>query len=97
MLRFLSKRKDRNNGTQNGNQQNKNQRPINKNILQCKVILLDGSDLSVDLPVSFDVICCVFLFVFVIVCRPLLHLSYYIKYIFYNYKKLLKQLYVFYL
>ncbi|GLV38238.1 yurt [Carabus blaptoides fortunei] len=49
MLRFLSKRKGRN-GSQNGNSQTKGQRIVNKNVLPCKVVLLDESDLSVDLP-----------------------------------------------
>ncbi|KAG5893101.1 hypothetical protein JTB14_024301 [Gonioctena quinquepunctata] len=48
MFRFLSGRKARNssNGTGDG-KSNKN--VINKNLIQCKVILLDGTDLSVEL------------------------------------------------
>lgn len=58
MLRFLSRRKGRNaaHGTAQENQnlasQIKPQRIIpNKNLIQCRVILLDGTDLSVDLSV----------------------------------------------
>lgn len=48
MLRFLSRRKGRNNGSDI-----KAQRIVaNKNVLQCKVLLLDGADISVDLTVS---------------------------------------------
>lgn len=49
MLRFLSRRK----GRTNGSSDIKAQRfQPNKNVLQCKVLLLDGADISVDLPVS---------------------------------------------
>lgn len=56
MLRFLSRRKGR-----NGQQQKSNTTQSkfgatrlipNKNLVQCRVILLDGTDLSVDLTVS---------------------------------------------
>lgn len=51
MLRFLSRRKARNT-TENSNSQIKSKRiETNKNIIQCKIILLDGTDLSVDLTV----------------------------------------------
>lgn len=58
MLRFLSRRKGRN-ATHGAGQQNQNvasqikpQRIVpNKNLIQCRVILLDGTDLSVDLSV----------------------------------------------
>lgn len=69
MLRFLSRRKGRGNTNAttnaandatdhhqqtNASSQIKPQRIItNKNLIQCKVILLDGTDLSVDLSVSF--------------------------------------------
>lgn len=46
MFRFLSGRKPR--GTSNGT----NDPKINKNSLQCRVILLDGTDLTVELSVS---------------------------------------------
>lgn len=54
MLRFLSRRKTRNPPTiDNNSSQIKAQRIVtNKNIIQCKIILLDGTDLSVDLTVS---------------------------------------------
>lgn len=53
MFRFLSGRKARNN-TQNGGSQLKGSKSTsNKNLIQCKVILLDGTDLSVELSVSF--------------------------------------------
>lgn len=47
MFRFLSGRKPR--GTSNGT----NDPKINKNSLQCRVILLDGTDLTVELSVSW--------------------------------------------
>lgn len=56
MLRFLSRRNR--NHTQINNtaeSQIKSQRiPANKNIIQCRVILLDNSDISVDLSVSIQ-------------------------------------------
>lgn len=65
MLRFLSRRRGRNatssdnqnsiNPTNNTASQIKSQRlQVNKNLIQCRVILLDGTDLSVDLTVSMD-------------------------------------------
>lgn len=52
MLRFLSLRKPRNTSSNNNSSQIKAQRIVtNKNIIQCKVILLDGTDLTVDLSV----------------------------------------------
>lgn len=63
MLRFLSRRKGRNASSgigqspalqsDNTASQIKSQRILpNKNLIQCRVILLDGTDLSVDLTVS---------------------------------------------
>lgn len=58
MLRFLSRRKGRGAGasssdTNNASSQIKAQRIVaNKNLVQCRVILLDGTDLPVDLSVS---------------------------------------------
>lgn len=63
MLRFLSRRKGRNASsgihqsgdiqTNNTSSHIKSQRILpNKNLIQCRVILLDGADLSVDLTVS---------------------------------------------
>nr|XP_019563888.2 band 4.1-like protein 4B isoform X2 [Aedes albopictus] len=51
MLRFLSRRKTRNvPGTDTADSQIKSQRiPTNKNLVPCRVILLDNTDLSVDL------------------------------------------------
>ncbi|XP_065073156.1 band 4.1-like protein 5 [Ochlerotatus camptorhynchus] len=51
MLRFLSRRKTRNvPGTDTADSQIKSQRiPNNKNLVPCRVILLDNTDLSVDL------------------------------------------------
>lgn len=51
MLRFLSRRKTRNvPGTDAADSQIKSQRiPTNKNLVPCRVILLDNTDLSVDL------------------------------------------------
>ncbi|XP_071555556.1 band 4.1-like protein 5 isoform X2 [Temnothorax nylanderi] len=50
MLRFLSRRRARGVSGQNASSQIKNQRlPSNKNLVQCRVVLLDGTDLSIDL------------------------------------------------
>lgn len=46
MFRFLSGRKPR------GASSNANDPKVNKNSLQCRVILLDGTDLTVELSVS---------------------------------------------
>ncbi|KAF5291785.1 hypothetical protein FQA39_LY14273 [Lamprigera yunnana] len=48
MFRFLSGRKDRN-SPKNGTRDVKNSKNYNRNLIQCKVILLDGTDLTVDL------------------------------------------------
>lgn len=48
MFRFLSGRKGRSGDVQNSHHKN----VPHKNIIQCKVILLDGTDLSVELSVS---------------------------------------------
>ncbi|KAF5284133.1 hypothetical protein FQR65_LT00133 [Abscondita terminalis] len=48
MFRFLSGRKDRN-SPKNGTREIKSSKNYNRNLIQCKVILLDGTDLSVDL------------------------------------------------
>lgn len=61
MLRFLSRRKNRNNAAATpgandapaGGSQIKAKRiETNKNMIQCRIVLLDGTDLSVDLTVS---------------------------------------------
>ncbi|XP_035891602.1 mucin-5AC [Anopheles stephensi] len=50
MLRFLSRRKGRNAAADTVDSQIKSQRiPTNKNLIPCRVILLDNTDLSVDL------------------------------------------------
>lgn len=50
MLRFLSRRRGRGVGGQNTSSQIKNQRLLsNKNIVQCRVVLLDGTDLPIEL------------------------------------------------
>lgn len=52
MLRFLSRKKGRN-GPKTTQIKTGSQRLVtNKNIVQCRVMLLDGTDLSVDLSVS---------------------------------------------
>jgi hypothetical protein len=54
MLRFLSRRKGRNGQQQKSTTQSKfgaTRLIPNKNLVQCRVILLDGTDLSVDLTV----------------------------------------------
>ncbi|KAK4877904.1 hypothetical protein RN001_010410 [Aquatica leii] len=48
MFRFLSGRKDRT-SPKNGTRDIKSSKHHNRNLIQCKVILLDGTDLSVDL------------------------------------------------
>lgn len=54
MLRFLSRRRVRGVNGQTASPQIKNQRLLsNKNIVQCQVILLDGTDLPIELSVSF--------------------------------------------
>ena len=53
MLRFLSRRKGRNAQKNSSQIKSGSQRLIpNKHLVQCKVILLDGTDLSIDLSVS---------------------------------------------
>lgn len=53
MFRFLSGRKNRTNTRTNGTSNIKPTKIItNKNLIQCRVILLDGTDLSVELSVS---------------------------------------------
>ncbi|XP_070172188.1 band 4.1-like protein 5 isoform X2 [Polyergus mexicanus] len=50
MLRFLSRRRARSVSGQTSSSQIKNQRlPSNKNIVQCRVVLLDGTDLPIEL------------------------------------------------
>lgn len=63
MLRFLSRKKGRNGQKTSSHIKANNQRMLggNKNV-QCKVLLLDGTDLSIDLSVSIITILfvCVF-------------------------------------
>jgi len=55
MLRFLSRRRARSVSGQTTSSQIKNQRlPSNKNVVQCRVVLLDGTDLPIELSVSTD-------------------------------------------
>lgn len=50
MLRFLSRRRARGVSGQTTSSQIKNQRlPSNKNVVQCRVVLLDGTDLPIEL------------------------------------------------
>lgn len=52
MLRFLSRRKARNQQPENQSSQIKSTRIVaNKNIIQCRIILLDNADISVELSV----------------------------------------------
>lgn len=54
MLRFLSRKKGRN-GQKTTQIKNGSQRlATNKNSIQCKVMLLDGTDLTVDLSVCIS-------------------------------------------
>jgi len=55
MLRFLSKRKGRNAEKKNVSSFGSSRIIPNKHIVQCRVILLDGTDLQVDLSVSISV------------------------------------------
>lgn len=63
MLRFLSRRRARSVSGQQTSSQIKNQRLLsNKNLVQCRVILLDGADLPIELsvrlyllPVAFSI------------------------------------------
>lgn len=53
MLRFLSRRRARSVSGQTTSSQIKNQRLLsNKNVVQCRVVLLDGTDLPIELSVS---------------------------------------------
>lgn len=53
MLRFLSRKRGRNGQKTSTQIKTGNQRfTSNKHLVQCRVILLDGTDLSVDLSVS---------------------------------------------
>lgn len=55
MLRFLSRRRARSVGGQTTSSQIKNQRLLsNKNVVQCRVVLLDGTDLPIELSVSME-------------------------------------------
>ncbi|XP_074040513.1 yurt isoform X3 [Leptinotarsa decemlineata] len=49
MFRFLSGRKPRNTSSNGAGDRKSNKNVINKNLIQCRVILLDGTDLSVEL------------------------------------------------
>lgn len=70
MLRFLSKRFNRSTrGGKNRASEGKTLTKAGKNILPCKIILLDGSDLSVDVHVSIFI---------TFLCRKLLELSCYL-------------------
>lgn len=62
MFRFLSGRKARNE-TRTGSTNTKTKNVPNKNLIQCKVILLDGTDLSVELSVSICNFSCFVLYV----------------------------------
>jgi hypothetical protein len=52
MLRFLSRRKNRNVIPENNSHIKSQRIPTNKNLVAVRVILLDGTDISVDLSVS---------------------------------------------
>lgn len=63
MLRFLSRRRVRGVNGQTASPQIKNQRLLsNKNIIQCQVILLDGTDLPIELSVCIFFISLDFIF-----------------------------------
>ena len=49
LMRFFSKRYGNNRGSSSAY----TKQPTNKNIIVCQVLLLDGTDISLDLPVSF--------------------------------------------
>lgn len=83
MLRFLSRRKNRHNAVPTagasdaaaagGASQIKAKRiETNKNMIQCRIVLLDGTDLSVDLTVSYIKALVVHGIWFVNYCHPAL-------------------------
>ncbi|XP_011339166.1 band 4.1-like protein 5 isoform X2 [Ooceraea biroi] len=49
MLRFLSRRRGRSVGGQTASQIKNQRLPSNKNVVQCRVVLLDGTDLPIEL------------------------------------------------
>lgn len=51
MLRFLSRR-NRNHQQTNSSDIKSQRIPTNKNLIQCRVVLLDNSDISIELSVS---------------------------------------------
>lgn len=69
MLRFLSRRRVRGVNGQTASPQIKNQRLLsNKNIIQCQVILLDGTDLPIELSVSNSIKLPIIIFLSIIYC-----------------------------
>lgn len=52
MLRFLSRRRARSVSGQTASQIKNQRLPSNKNVVQCRVVLLDGTDLPIELSVS---------------------------------------------
>ena len=57
MLRFLSRR-NRNHQQINSSDIKSQRIPTNKNLIQCRVILLDNSDISIELSVSSPISVC---------------------------------------
>lgn len=57
MLRFLSRRRARSVSGQTTSSQIKNQRLLsNKNVVQCRVVLLDGTDLPIELSLDHHIL-----------------------------------------
>ena len=60
MLRFFSRRKPRGRAEQRGYEKassaNSRSSSKNKNLLACRIILLDGADLSIDISVRLNII-----------------------------------------
>jgi len=61
MLRFFSRRKPRGRAEQRGYEKaeknvNRSSSKTNKNLLACRIILLDGADLSIDISVRLTII-----------------------------------------
>lgn len=82
MLRFLSRRnRNHQNINTNNNSDIKSQRiPTNKNLIQCRVILLDNSDISIELSVSRLITLCKKRIEKCTVCVPLLNFLIGLKY-----------------
>lgn len=81
MLRFLSRRNRNHQNINTNNSDIKSHRiPTNKNLIQCRVILLDNSDISIELSVSRLITLCEKRIEKCTVCVPLLNFLIGLKY-----------------